>query len=190
MITGIKLSVFNANNANANTLIKTIAGTMTGVSTNSVMKLEVTDVPISAARLDSTNVTSTASSQAATSSAIQVKYTVKLSTGLSAEQLWAELSAAVVSGSFNTDLHANALNSNTNLLGCTSSSASARHFSDEREDELSGGAIFGVVAGALFIGVMAVGAIYVLYFRKGQISYCEILHYCTKCNVEPISFIV
>lgn len=184
-INGVTTSKFNANNANLLALIKTIAGTMTQVPTTAVTQLVVSDVPASAARLGSATATSTVSVApavpaigavhnsvaplATTGAAIQIKYTVKTTTGFSAHQLWTELSTAVSSGSFNADLNANALNSNTDLIGCTSSSATSRHFSDDKETGLSGGQIFGVVMGGLFLGVMAVGAVYLLVIKKGAL---------------------
>lgn len=197
-INGVTTTKFNANNANTLTLVKTIAGAMTQVPTTAVTQLVVSDVPTSAARLGSSFaasnevVLSTAADKhsdiaplATTGAAIQIKYTVKTTTPLSAHQLWTELSSAVSSGSFNADLNANALNSNTDLVGCTSNAATSRHFSDDKESGLAGGQIFGVVVGGLFLGVMAAGAVYLLVFKKGALRGVEIV-----CKNLLLSFLI
>ena len=151
--------MFNANSANAATLLTTVAGTMTGITASMLSDLTITDVPTAAPNVTTSTTTSTTTFSstslattvvqkiaslvglhqradgllmAATTAAITATFTMKTTSIYTSEQLFDELVRAVQSGSFNSDLYANSQSAGAkDLLGCTSFQLTALDLTDD-----------------------------------------------------------
>ena len=194
IIVGINAATFNANEANSAALKLTIADSLLD-KYSIISDLQVTDspqnLPSPIGPLASLNLRAAEMEGAAkknrdmrdvavlgADSQVQVKYTVTSSQSVyTAQQLFTQLSDAVNSGAFTTALVANAQSVGTaDIVACSSDTLVAVDLATSDDDEsaaatresLSGGGIFGVVVGVLFIAAMFGGGIYVIWAKRGE----------------------
>jgi hypothetical protein len=145
-LVGIDAETFTSKAKIQDTVIKTIADSMTGTKPEDITDFIVTDQVSRRRRLGAS-----VSLQATSSSAVSMQYTVSTSTTLSAAQLHSELSDVVASGAFTSALAANADAAGADdLQGCSSTYIAEGDSSSKQG--LSQGAIIAIaVGGAAFV---------------------------------------
>ncbi len=162
-ITCISVDQYNTNaDLNTATLKTAIAQTMTGVGSNNIEEFRTSAGPTSAATMISLRgfMASKAGRALSTSSTI-INYNVVVSSTMTAEQLQAQLAAAVQDGTFNTYLNnAATTNGATDLLCATSDGVDTQTITDNggSDEVLSDGAIIGIAIGGFF-GLVIIAAI-------------------------------
>ena len=144
IIYGIDAATFSANTANAEVLLQTIAGTMAGVAPADITDLTVTG---SSRRLS-------APGRSLASSMVTAAYTVSTTSVYSAAQLQAELTTAVTSGAFTTDLNDNAAAAGSNDMAGTSSNGFETD--SGKKKGLSDGAVVGIVIGVIAFVILMI----------------------------------
>ena len=114
--------------------------------------------------------------RAESSSSILISYTVKSTTqGLNYDTTSSQLQQAVTSGQFDTFLTENAKSTPGayDLVGCTSNSVTTENLqvaspSNSNDDELSGGAVAGIVIAVIFAVAVCFGAVWLFVFKDKQ----------------------
>lgn len=167
-ISGIDLADFTANEEVYTTTIKeSIALSMTGVTVDDIKNFQVlsTSSRVAAALRH-------ALPRRLQTGSISISYEVEVESLLTAEDLQNQLTATVNNGDFNSILQQQAItNGATGLESATSDSVETQTIGgDDSDDELSGGAIAGIVIGVVFGTVLIAMAVYYFAFAGGSLQ--------------------
>jgi hypothetical protein len=167
-INGVSVDDYNTDKAAYDaTLQQTIAASMEGVDASDVTIDSVTAAPTSSVQALLRQHTFLRS---LSTGGIVVTYTVRTESMLSSEQLFAQLTAAVSDGSFNTNMQANAAtNGATGLETATAQEPEdvTPAADNDSDDKITDGAVAAIVIGVIFGVIMIAIGIYFLVFGTG-----------------------
>ena len=154
MISGINANTFRSKASNYQILADTIAASMTGITRGNIKGLTVTDASSNRRRLGSSQHPHRVLQQAT----IRAAYTITANSIYSTAQLLDELTTAVTSGAFTSNLNTNAAAAGPNDMAGTSSMGFVD--TSSKDKKLSDGAIAGIVIGCfVFVALVAPGFI-------------------------------